>query len=134
MVLSLAMPETSGRTEVYHPEFIITAGIRPIGVSADPRSDTTQLVLQVLVTPLDVLDPAHPGLTLGGQARRHQARTGPEVARVHGCPVEFFNTLDNRRTPFDADLRTHPLEFVDVLEARFVNPFTDDARPRRQGQ
>src|SRR3569833_775396 len=84
---------------------VVSSRMRPFGSARmmglllctfDLRADTAQLLLDRLVTAIEVVDAEHVGLALRDEAREHEARRCPEVGRHHRRAGQLHAALRDR--------------------------------------
>src|SRR5947208_12187789 len=87
----------------------------------DIAAEHPELVLEALVPAIDVDDVLDEGSSGRREARDHERRARADVGRAHLGPRELGNPTHRGVMAFDADVRAHPCEFVDVEEASVVD-------------
>src|SRR5579859_2700734 len=88
--------------------FLRFVPIKSVRYTPDLRPELRQLLLDGLVTAIDVIDALDVGAPLGHQPGEHQAGRGTQVRRHHRRRRQLLDTVDDGRVPLEADLGAQP--------------------------
>src|SRR5690348_11515083 len=82
----------------------------------DGRADGAELLLQPLISAIEVVDAKHLGLAFGGKPGEHQAHRCAKVCRHDAGAGQLLNSSNNCRTVMDVDIlsKASKLENVQV--------------------
>src|SRR5581483_244965 len=99
------------------------------GLAHDLRAERAQLLLEALVTAVEVVDARDARRALGGEPGEHEAHARAEIGRHHGRTREPRRPAHERAVALHAHLRAHAGELLDVHEAVLEDRFGEAARP-----
>ena len=93
-----------------------------------------KLLLDAFVAAVEVIDPRHPRLALGGQPGEDEADAGAQIRRHDGGALQRLDAGDGGRTAVNLDPGAHADEFGGVHEAVLEDALLEVADPLGKGE
>src|ERR1035437_5960826 len=87
------------------------------------RTQAAQLGLHLIVTPIQMINALHRGLSVCHQAGNHQAGGGPQISRHNTGAGELFYPFNQRHLAVNLDVGAQPHQLIDVHETVLENSF-----------
>ena len=97
------------------------------GDDLDVGAHAGQLAHQILIAPLDVVDPVHLSDALGGQAGDDHGRARTQVTGVDRRAGEAGNPLDDGHLAVYLDVSAHAAELIHIAVAAVPHALGEDA-------
>ena len=105
-----------------------------VAVADDGGADFRHLVLEILVTAVQVVHTAHGAFAFGDEGRKDEACGGAEVAAHDFGAFELGAALDCRGVAVHLDVGAKALQFGHVLESVVIDGILDNAVSRNRDE
>ena len=88
-----------------------------------------ELLLNAVITPVNVVNPIDRSLSFCDQASQHQTGRCPQVRGHYLRTPQLTHTVHYRSVATQFDVRTHALQFLHVHKTVLENTLGDGSRP-----
>ena len=93
-----------------------------------------QFTIQILISPIKVIDPQHVRFTLGNHAGQYKGHPGPQVGAHYRCSLQAISSRNKHLVLHDDGVCSHPMQLGDMLEPVVIHCVTKTRIAGRLGQ